>query len=301
VQAKRYLIVTADDFGIGPTTSQGILDLAGRGLVTCSVLLVNAPHAERAVRAWRQAGCPMELGWHPCLTLDRPLLPPERVPTLVGPDGGFWPLGPFVRRACLGRIDAQEVAAEMNAQLARFTDLVGRPPRVVNSHQHAQIFQPVGGVLLDLLARQTPMPYVRRIREPWRMLLRIPGARLKRGLLTLLGRRDARRQQARGFPGNDWLAGITSPPWVADPQFLVRWLSRVPGRVVELACHPGYWDSSLIGRDCTIADGGVQRRVHEFQRLSDPSFLEVCRSAGFTLVAPAELSKVLAPRPSHAA
>jgi predicted glycoside hydrolase/deacetylase ChbG (UPF0249 family) len=301
VDPKRYLIVTADDFGIGPTTSQGILDLAGRGLVTCSVLLVNSPHAERAVRAWRQAGCPIELGWHPCLTLDRPLLPPQRVPTLVGPDGGFWPLGAFVRRACLGRIDADEVAAELRAQLERFKDLVGRPPTVVNSHQHTQIFRPVGGVLLDLLGRQTPLPYVRRIREPWRMLLRIPGARLKRGVLTLLGRRDARRQQARGFPGNDWLAGITSPPWVADPQFLVRWLRRVPGRVVELACHPGYWDSSLIGRDCTVADGGVQRRVHEFQRLSDPSFAEVCRSAGFTPVAPAELSKILAPRPSHAA
>jgi predicted glycoside hydrolase/deacetylase ChbG (UPF0249 family) len=301
VYANRYLIVTADDFGIGPTTSQGILDLAGRGLITCSVLIVNSPHAERAVRAWRQAGCPMELGWHPCLTLDRPILPPERVPTLVGPDGGFWPLGSFVRRACLGRIEAEEVAAEMKAQVGRFIDLVGRPPTVVNAHQHAQIFWPVGGVLLDLLSRQTPLPYVRRIREPWRMLLRIPGARLKRGLLTLLGRRDARRQQARGFPGNDWLAGITSPPWVADPQFLVRWLGRVPGRVVELACHPGYWDSSLIDRDCTIADGGVQRRVHEFQRLSDPSFTEVCRSAGFTLVSPTELSKIQAPRPSHAA
>src|SRR5262249_47514835 len=175
VDGKRYLIVTADDFGIGPTTSQGILDLAERGLVTCSVLIVNSPHAERAVRAWRQAGCPMELGWHPCLTLDRPLLPPERVPTLVGPDGGFRPLGPFVRPACLGRIDADEVAAEMSAQVARFTDLVGHPPTVVNSHQHVQIFRPVGRVLLDLLARQTPLPYVRRIREPCRMLLRIRG------------------------------------------------------------------------------------------------------------------------------
>ena len=48
-------------------------------------------------------------------------------------------------RACLGRIDADEVAAEMKAQLERFTDLVGYPPTVVNSHQHAQIFRPVGG------------------------------------------------------------------------------------------------------------------------------------------------------------
>jgi predicted glycoside hydrolase/deacetylase ChbG (UPF0249 family) len=301
VDGKRYLIVTADDFGIGPATSQGILDLAERGLITCSVLIVNAPHAELAVRAWRQAGCPMELGWHPNLTLDRPLLRPQRVPTLVSPDGSFWRLGAFVRRASLGRIDPEDVAAELKAQLDRFTDLVGNPPTVVNSHQHAQLFHPVGRILLDLLARQTPLPYVRRIREPWVMLYRIPGARLKRGLLTLLGRRDARRQEARNFPGNDWLAGITSPPWVADPLFLVRWLGQVPGRVVELACHPGYWDTTLLGRDCTEADGGVPRRVHEFRRLSEAAFGEACRQAGFTLIAPAELDRDRGSRPSHAA
>jgi predicted glycoside hydrolase/deacetylase ChbG (UPF0249 family) len=301
VDGKRYLIVTADDFGIGPTTSQGILDLAARGLITCSVLIVNTPHAEAAVRAWRQAGCPMELGWHPCLTLDRPVLPPERVPSLVGPDGCFRPLGAFVRRACLGQINAAQVAGELKAQYDRFLELVGHAPTVVNSHQHAQLFRPVGCILLDLLARQTPLPYVRRIREPWRMLVRIPGARLKRGVLTVLGRRDARRQQARGFPGNDWLAGITSPPWVADPQFLVRWLSRVPGQTVELACHPGYWDSTLIYRDCSVTDGGLQRRVHEFHRLTEPTFPEVCRAARFELIAPAEWCKFQGLRPSHAA
>ncbi len=301
MDGKRYLVVTADDYGIGPATSQGILDLAARGLVTCSVLIVNSPHAELAVRAWRQAGQPMELGWHPCLTLDRPVLPPARVPTLVDGDGFFWKLGAFVRRAALGRIDAEDVAAELKAQWDRFADLVGHPPTVVNSHQHAQLFRPVGRVLLDVLARQTPLPYVRRIREPWGMLYRIPGARLKRGLLTVLGRRDGRRQQARGFPGNDWLAGITSPLWTEDPLFLVRWLGRVPGRVVELACHPGYWDATLVGRDCTLADGGVQRRVNEFRRLSEPSFGEACRAAGFTLVAPAQLAQERVPRPSHAA
>jgi chitin disaccharide deacetylase len=297
VDGKRYLVVTADDYGIGPATSQGILDLAGRGLVTCSVLIVNSPHADLAVRAWRQAGCPMELGWHPCLTLDRPVLPPERVPSLVGPDGCFWRLGDFVKRACLGWIDADDVAAEMGAQLRRFLDLVGHPPTVVNSHQHAQLFRPVGRVLLELLARQTPLPYVRRIREPLGMLRQIPGARLKRGVLSWLGRRDARRQRALGFPGNDWLAGITNPPHVADPLFLVRWLGRVPGRVVELACHPGYWDATLIGRDCSVEDGGVRRRVHELDRLTEPGFAEVCRRAGFILVAPSDLERRRESRP----
>src|SRR5713226_2341116 len=65
VDGKRYLVVTADDYGIGLATSQAILDLAVQGRVSCAVLLVNGPYAEDAVRAWRRAGEPLELGWHP--------------------------------------------------------------------------------------------------------------------------------------------------------------------------------------------------------------------------------------------
>jgi predicted glycoside hydrolase/deacetylase ChbG (UPF0249 family) len=298
---ERYLIVTADDYGIGPATSQGILDLAGQGRVSATVLLVNSPYAAAAVGAWRQAGAPVEMGWHPCLTLDRPVLPAARVPSLVDSRGYFRPLGPFLRRLCLGWINPAEIEAELRAQYLRFVDLVGRPPAVVNSHHHIQVFPPVGACLLRVLGEQRPPPYVRRVREPWGMLARVPGARLKRAVLSALGRRDARTQQPAGFPGNAWLAVITDPPWVADPDFLVRWLGRLPGTVGELTCHPGRHDQTLVGRDCTEQDGQLRRRTHELERLRDPSFLQVCRQAGWALVAPSALAARRAPRPGLAA
>ena len=70
------MLVTADDFGIGPETSRGILDLAVKGVLTSTVLLVNSPYAAECVGMWRRAGGPIELGWHPCLTLDSPILSP---------------------------------------------------------------------------------------------------------------------------------------------------------------------------------------------------------------------------------
>jgi predicted glycoside hydrolase/deacetylase ChbG (UPF0249 family) len=291
----RHLLVVADDFGIGPATSRAILELAVEGLVTGTVLLVNSPHAEDAVRAWRKAGRPVELGWHPCLTLDRPVLPAARVPSLVGPDGNFWPLGAFLRRSLAGRLRADEVRAELRAQYRRFFSLVGRPPAVVNSHQHVQLFPPVGAELLDLLGRCKRLPYLRRIREPWSVLARVPGARLKRAVLGWLGRRQARRQDRLGFPGNDWLAGITDPPCVEDPDFHVRWLSRLPGQVVELTCHPGHWDLSLVGRDGTEEDGLLRRRVRERELLRHPSFRLACVRAGFRLTVPGQLGR-LSPR-----
>ena len=106
MEATRLLVVVADDYGIGPETSRGILELAAQGVVGAAVLLVNSPYAGEAVRAWRQSGVPLELGWHPCLTLDQPAAGPRRVPSLVGPDGCLWPLPRFLARLALGIEDS---------------------------------------------------------------------------------------------------------------------------------------------------------------------------------------------------
>lgn len=288
---SRSLLVIADDFGIGPATSDGIIDLARRGLVTGTVLLVNSPFAEQAVRDWQRADIALELGWHPCLTLDRPILPASRVPSLVGPDGCFRPLGAFLRRLLLGRVRADEIALELAAQHQRFRELTGQWPGFVNAHHHVQVFPPIGAILTDLLSRQSPLPYLRRVREPWTMLARIPGARGKRLLLSRLGKRASRHQQQLGLPGNDWLAGITNPACTHDPQYLTRWLQRIPGQVVELTCHPGHHDETLLGRDATPEDGQLERRVQEYRRLADPGFLEAVQQAGFRLTCPSELQE----------
>jgi predicted glycoside hydrolase/deacetylase ChbG (UPF0249 family) len=301
VARERFLVVTADDYGIGPDTSQGILDLAAQRLVTATVLLVNSPHADDAARAWQFAGRPLELGWHPCLTLDAPVLPASQVPSLVDTDGRFWPLRGFLRRLWLRQIQPAHVEAEFRAQLLRFVDLVGQTPTVVNAHHHLSVFPPVGRILRRLLGRCRPRPYMRRVWEPWHVLARVPGARLKRLVLSGLGQAEARRQAAEGFPGNDWLAGITDPPCVADPDFLYRWLTLVPGKVVELTCHPGYLDASLIGRDGSLADGQLQRRVGEYNLLAQPRFREALRRAHFTLLSPADLARRVQRGPAHAA
>jgi chitin disaccharide deacetylase len=287
--SQRTLVVIADDFGIGPNTSTAILELAQRKVVTGSVLLVNSPYAEESVHRWRQAGRPMEMGWHPNLTLDSPILPAKRVRSLTRPDGTFWPLGPFLRRLFLGRIDAAEVKAELQAQLQRYFELVGQPPTHVNSHQHVSIFSPVRSCLLELLLEQRLVPYVRRVQEPWSMLWQIRGARKKRAFLSWFGKITGRQLAEHQVPGNDWLAGITDPPWVRRPTFFENWLRAIPGQTVELSCHPGHADATLLGRDCYPGDGLLQRRVDEFTLLSRPEFFEAVREAGFRSTAPGPL------------
>ena len=285
----RLLLVTADDFGVGPETSRGILDLAARRVLTSTVLLVTSPYAAEAVGLWRRAGGRPELGWHPCLTLDRPILSPDRVPTLVDDEGKFRPLGSFLKLLLRGRVSRREIEAEFRAQLGRFVELVGYPPSNVNAHHHVHIFGPVGDALRTVLADVHPKPHIRRVVEPWRTLLRIPGARIKRYALGAFGRRAGHHQTAAGFPATDWVLGVTDPPFVHNPRFFHRWLKAAPGRIVELTCHPGYLDSTLDGRDGSLLDGQLHRRQRELELLRDPGFLDAVQAAGFRLATASEL------------
>ncbi|HKA08056.1 MAG TPA: ChbG/HpnK family deacetylase [Gemmataceae bacterium] len=286
--SPRPLTIVADDYGIGRETSRGILELAAERHVTAAVLIVNAPDAHRAARAWLAAEPPADLGWHANLTIDRPILPASCVPSLVRANGSFWPLRSFLRRACLGMIRGADVAAEWQAQYTRFVDLVGRPPALVNSHQHVSLFPPCDAALLRVLREANARPYLRRVIESGGALARVPGARVKRATLSFLGRRAARRAVAAGLPGCDRLAGVTDPACVADERFWDRRLGQLSTGSVEICCHPGYHDETLVGRDCDGGDG-LLRRPRESALLRAPSFRAACDRAGLVPIRPSAL------------
>ncbi|HEX3147357.1 MAG TPA: ChbG/HpnK family deacetylase [Gemmataceae bacterium] len=291
LRLSRPVAIVADDYGIGAETSRAILELAREERVTATVLIVNAPDAERAVRAWLDASPPADLGWHPNLTLDRPMLPPAEVPSLVRADGSFWPLGAFLRRVCLGQIRSADVRAEWVAQYRRFVELVGRPPALVNSHQHVSLFPPCDAALFDVFREANVRPYMRRVIEPIGTLARVPGARIKRTTLNILGRRAARRAAACGVAGADWLAGVTDPGCIND-RFWDRWLGELANTgSIELCCHPGFRDDTLIGRDCDEGDG-LLRRPREATLLRSPSFRDACARAGLVPIRPSALPGV---------
>src|SRR5262249_59826565 len=146
----RALIVIADDFGIGPETSRGILEVAGASVVTGAVLLTNSPFAEAAVRQWRKLNPPADLGWHPCLTMDAPVSLPREVPSLLARDGNLPPLRNFLPPLLTGRIRPEEIRRELAAQHRRFQELTGQEPVLVNTHQHVGLFGPVGAILREL-------------------------------------------------------------------------------------------------------------------------------------------------------
>src|SRR4030043_336716 len=85
---RKMLIVNADDFGMSEEISDGIITAHLEGIVTSTSLMVNMPDAKRAVRLAQQTPS-LDVGMHLNMTEGHPVLPPEKVPTLVNNTGEF--------------------------------------------------------------------------------------------------------------------------------------------------------------------------------------------------------------------
>jgi predicted glycoside hydrolase/deacetylase ChbG (UPF0249 family) len=191
--ASCLLVVNADDFGISEGVNRGIAEAHERGVVTSASLMVLR---ETAAAAAAYAGR------RPALSVGLHLDLGEWVY-----DGGEW-------RTTYARVpldDRDAVTAEIERQLTRFRELMGRDPTHVDSHQHVHREQPAASV-------------VRRLGQQ----LGIPVRHFSR--LRYCG--DFYGQAAQGEPYPEGI-GV---------ERLIAVLRALPSGATELACHPGYPD-----------------------------------------------------------
>src|SRR5690348_6805658 len=93
---SRLIILNADDLGLAPGVTRGILELAQRGAVTSTSLMPNLPGSADALSAARAAG--LDVGLHLTICTGAPLSPPSTVPSLLTPDGRFISASELTRR-----------------------------------------------------------------------------------------------------------------------------------------------------------------------------------------------------------
>ncbi len=168
------LVLHADDFGMCPAITDGILDGFERGLLTSTSVLANAPDAARALAAWKRLGehrrgshlascpqrrrlgdplCDFDLGVHLNLTQGRPLSG-ERFPAeLLDGEGRFPGISVLLRRLRrAGGSLAAAVEAELEEQIQFVLDH-GQRPSHLNGHQYVEHVPLVGRIVASLLAR----------------------------------------------------------------------------------------------------------------------------------------------------
>src|ERR1700724_1496411 len=107
------LIINADDFGLTPGVNRAIAELHQAKALTSATLMATGAAFEDAV-AIAHANLTLGVGCHIVLTDGVPASPPERIPTLIGPDRKtFRPsLLNFVFDLLSGRIREEDIVRE---------------------------------------------------------------------------------------------------------------------------------------------------------------------------------------------
>jgi hopanoid biosynthesis associated protein HpnK len=238
--ALKRLIVTADDFGLSLPVNEAVEIAHREGILSAASLMVGAPAAEDAVTRARSLPS-LGVGLHLTLLEGRPVLPPEKLPGLVGPDGRF-PNDPVRFGLALhfsGELRRQAVA-EIKAQFERFGE-TGLVMDHVNGHQHFHLHPVVLQAILDVSSRYG-LPPVRLPLEPFRASF---GASRNRFAARLMGwlfylgqtRRLRRALGAAGVKSNDHVFGLYDSGAMTETR-LQSLVEHLPPGLSEIYVHP---------------------------------------------------------------
>ena len=161
--SRKRLIVSGDDFGLAESINQGIIDAYRDGILTSASITVPGDAFEDAVERSRD-NPGLGIGLHLTLTQENPLLPAERVPSLVAPDGRM-PQNPhiFVRKYLAGRINPSDVERGLRAQCEKAL-AVGLSLTHFDSHGHIHMWPPIFNMTIRL-AQEYRLPSIRYPRE----------------------------------------------------------------------------------------------------------------------------------------
>ena len=250
------LVVTADDLGITPGVTRGIIEAHRSGIVRSTSLLVTYPSSADAAAAARVER-DLEVGLHLDLVGGWPTSDPASIPTLVDGEGRFYPLSSFARRLFTGRVRAAELALEIRAQVERARGW-GTPALAWDSHRHTHLMPPVARVV-SALARELGARWVRRGRAP-RATFDLKTAAINASSFVS-------EMAYRRTPGNTWFIDVTARRPRLDATALAL-LAAYPG-VGEIAAHPGYPDDDLRRTDTLVDD-----RRDDLDLLTDPLLIE---------------------------
>ena len=145
------VIVNGDDFGMSPGVNAAIKQLHQAGRLSAVSIMSNMPWSAEAL-AYARDAVDLQAGAHLNLTTGRPLLPADKVPSLVDDSGGFLDLGVLMRRLLAGRVSRDEIRLELGAQLARCLD-EGPEIQHLDSHMHFHAVPSLGRLVADLASR----------------------------------------------------------------------------------------------------------------------------------------------------
>jgi hopanoid biosynthesis associated protein HpnK len=283
----KRLIINADDLGLTESVNRAIVRGYREGVLTSATLMANGAAYDDAVCIAREHPG-LGVGLHLNILRGRPVLPPERIRSLVGPNGLF--LGStaaLFRRWAEGRLDRAEIAQEFGAQLGKaLADGVSVSHLDSEKHLHTIFIEPA----IEAAERHG----IRRMRLSAECAAFSPRDLLgKRFYASIFLRWRARRARemlaARGVSHPDHFFGVRCSGEML-PRSLERLIASLPEGTSEIMVHPGRTRAALEALQDEFGAFDISPRgTDEVDALVSPGVRELIRRDGVALISYREL------------
>jgi hopanoid biosynthesis associated protein HpnK len=239
-EARRRLIVNADDLGRSSAINQAVQRAHREGVLTTASLMVNEPACAEAV-AMARDNPRLGVGLHLTLLYGHSALGPEQIPGLVNDRREFTngPLGTGLNYSFRHGLRAQ-LEAEIAAQFKRF-HATGLRLDHVNGHLHLHLHPVIFSILMRR-AREWGISHLRLTRDPFWLNARLAGGawlyRTSHALIFhTLSARARTLLHAQGIRCTPRVFGLLQSARV-DEAYVTGLLRAMPEGDSELYSHP---------------------------------------------------------------
>ncbi|CAM3076731.1 ChbG/HpnK family deacetylase [Legionella anisa] len=260
INSSKTIILCADDFGLEPGVSEGILKLARKGRLSAVSCMVNMPGFIPYAKELRnlKKSKPIKVGLHFNLTEGYLASIPEK---------SCFSLHELLIKTHMRSIKLSLIAKEFLAQLDQFTEAMQQLPDFIDGHQHVHQFPVIRNVILDLYAQRLK-GHGTSIRSTWPSI-DLPQSWFKAKILSLTGGKALLKQLIElGIPHNRYFSGIYDfAPATNYRELFRRWMSLTRENTL-IMCHPGESSNST--------DPIAHARLKEFNYFLSDEFLKDC-------------------------
>jgi len=246
----KNLIINADDFGLAEDVNQAIIQGHQSGCITSTSLMPTGAAVEGAVQLAKDVPT-LGVGVHLTLVAEKPVLSPDKVPSLVDENGYFFADHMvFIKKYLCGNIDMAELRLECEAQIER-VESFGIVPTHLDSHQHLHVLPKIMSLCLDLAKRH----HIEKMRIPAEGYTFSGGYPATKGRmlakcgLTFLAERARLKAKQAKIAVPDHFFGMVAGGHMQEC-YLQNILAALPTGTSEIMMHPGL-HSELLAKQYT--------------------------------------------------
>lgn len=252
---KKRIVLCADDYGQAPAISQGILALLKAGRLSAVSCLVTSPHWPEHASLLRHQSFDADIGLHFDLTTQTPL---SRI----------------MLAASIRMLSKAKMVLAWQRQIDAFAEHMGHLPHFIDGHQHVHQFPIVRDAMLRVYLERLneARPYVRHV--SFKQSSGHLAGNLKQIIVQKMGSTALLAMLERHqIPHNSTFSGMYAFNHSSKYSDLFLNFLKQSDDQGLIMCHPG-----LISTE--VSDPIALARFHEYQYLSDHSFINDCTLHG---------------------